>query len=160
MKKSADFSSYPNKISLDVELLHEPKYPGSAFVVFDFDVQAIFGTKGRVPILMTIDGKVFRRSLARYAGEYMMVFNKELRDATGYQAGDVIHVLLERDNEERTVELPEDIQKALSDAGMLSSWEKKSYSFQKEHLAWLMDAKRAETKLTRITKLIALLQEA
>jgi hypothetical protein len=38
-------------------------------MIFDFDVEAIFGTKGKVPVLMTIDGKTFRRNLSKYAGD-------------------------------------------------------------------------------------------
>jgi hypothetical protein len=104
--KQKDFSNYPNRISLEVELKSEPQYPNSAYIVFDFDVEAVFGTKGRIPVVMTIDGKKFQRNLARYAGEYMMVFNKELRDETGYRAGDRVQILLERDQEERRVQIP------------------------------------------------------
>jgi hypothetical protein len=154
MKKKQDYSSYPNSICLEAELLHEPKYPGSAFLIFDFDVEAIFGSKGRIPVIMTIDGKRFHRNLAKYAGEYMMVFNKELRDETGYKAGDKIQILLHRDFAERVIELPGDILEMLRAAGVLPAWEKQSYSQQKEHLAWILEAKKDETKQRRINKIV------
>jgi hypothetical protein len=72
----------------------------------------------------------------------MMVFNKELRDATGYKAKDRIRILLERDYEERKIDLPEDIRNQLHQAGLLPAWEKQSYSHQKEHLAWILEAKK------------------
>ncbi|HQB98820.1 MAG: YdeI/OmpD-associated family protein [Candidatus Cloacimonetes bacterium] len=156
--KQKDFSNYPNRISLEVELKSEPQYPNSAYIVFDFDVEAVFGTKGRIPVVMTIDGKKFQRNLARYAGEYMMVFNKELRDETGYRAGDRVQILLERDQEERRVQIPEDIMDVMRETGVLPAWEKQSYSHQKEHIDWILDAKKDETKERRIDKLINLLK--
>lgn len=156
--KQKDFSNYPNRISLEVELKSEPQYPNSAYIVFDFDVEAVFGTKGGIPVVMTIDGKKFQRNLARYAGEYMMVFNKELRDETGYRAGDRVQILLERDQEERRVQIPEDIMDVMRETGVLPAWEKQSYSHQKEHIDWVLDAKKDETKERRIDKLINLLK--
>jgi hypothetical protein len=34
-------------------------------VVFDFDPELIFGTKARVPVVITIDGIKFKRFIAR-----------------------------------------------------------------------------------------------
>lgn len=156
-KQEKDYSAYPNRICLDVTLQHAPEYPGSAFMVFDFDVPAVFGTKGRVPVVLSIDGKRFRRSLSRYAGEYMMVFNAELRDATGYRAGDTIQITIERDIDPRVVELPNDVSDALDAAGLRDAWNAWSYSHQKEDMAWIDDAKRPETRQKRIAKLIEVL---
>lgn len=155
MPDTKNYDAFPNKISLDVPLLRSDEYPTSAYMIFDFDVPAIFGTKGRVPIVITIDGKKFRRSLARYAGAYMMVFNAELRDATGYKAGDTVHMTLERDSEPRVASVPDDVLKAISSAGLTAVWEKYSYSHQKEDVAWIEDAKKPETRANRIAKLIA-----
>lgn len=159
MKKNRDYSKYPNKISVELTLQHEPKYPGSAFMIFDFDPEAIFGSKGRVPVILTIDGKKFCRTLARYAGKYMMVFNKELREATGYRAGDKIQILLERDFEERVVEIPGDIQLVMQETGVLPAWEAQPYSSKKEHLAGILDARKEETKQRRIARLIEFLKK-
>lgn len=159
MKKDKDFSQFPNRISLDVELISNPEFPGSAYAVFDFDVEAVFGTKARVPVVMTIDGKTFRRNLARYAGEYLIVFNQELKDQTGYKAGDKFRLLLERNFEPRRIELPPEVRTSLAEAGVLPAWEKLSYSHQKEDLAWLLEAKRDETKAKRLARLIAKLKE-
>ncbi len=159
MKKVTDFGQFPNMISLDVELISNPEYPGSAYAIFDFDVEAVFGTKARVPVVMTIDGKQFRRNLARYGGEYLIVFNQELRDQTGYKAGDKFHLRLERDLEPRVVELPAEIRSGLARAGVLAAWEKLSYTHQKEDLAWILEAKREETRAKRLVKLISKLKE-
>lgn len=153
MPDNKDYSAFQNRIELDVLLRHAPEYPGSAFMIFDFDVPAIFGSK-RVPVVITIAGKQFCRRLSLYAGAYMMVFNAELREATGYRAGDTIHMLIERDTEERVVTLPEYLATAISEAGLLEKWKSWSYSHQKEDLAWIEEAKRPETRQKRIAKLL------
>ncbi len=154
MKKEQDFSAWPNHVSLEVELQSTPEYPTSAFMVFDFDPLEIFGTKARVPVVLNIDGKKFRRNIARYAGELMLVFNAGLRERTGYKAGDRIQVLIERDFEPRVVELPQDVAQALKTAKLLDKWQTWSYSHQREDIAWIEEAKRPETRQKRITKLL------
>jgi len=157
MKKEKDYSSFPNRISLDLDLQHAPEYPGSAFVVFDFDPELIFGTKARVPVVITIDGIKFKRFIARYAGELMMVFNAELREKTGYKAGDRVHMLIERDFEPRVVELPPDVESAIQQAGAMDIWQSWSYSHQNEDMAWINEAKKPETREKRIAKLVGVL---
>lgn len=154
MKKEQDSSAWPNRVSLEVELQSTPEYPTSAFMVFDFYPLEIFGTKARVPVVLTIDGKKFRRNIARYAGELMLVFNAELRERTGYKAGDRIQVLIERDFEPRVVELPQDVAQALKTARLLDKWQTWSYSHQREDIAWIEEAKRPETRQKRIAKLL------
>lgn len=140
-------------ISLDIDLLATDEYPTSAYMVFDFDVKAVFGTKARVPVKLCVDGHTFRTSLAPMGGTHMAVFNKQMRDATGYNAGDRIHIRLELDTEERRVDVAEDVSDALKYAGVWDTFVKYSYSHQKETMDWINDAKKPETRSRRIMKL-------
>ncbi len=70
------------------------------------DVPEFFGTRGRVPIRGTINGFKFRSSLMPMGGCHMMPVNKALCAGAGAQAGDIVDVVMERDEEERTVEAP------------------------------------------------------
>lgn len=154
-KKLSDQASpiYPNRIALDIELLSSEEYPGSAYMVFDFDLQKVFGKKGRVPVIFTVGEHSFRTSIAVYAGVPMMVFNASMRAATGYKAGDIIHAVLERDFSLRTVEIPEDVRIPLTDAGVWDIFADYSYTHKKEVMKWLNDAKKPETRARRIAKL-------
>ncbi len=138
-------------ISMDIELLATDEYPGSAYFVID--AKTLFGTKARVPIKLYVDGLVFRTSLAPMSGTHMAVFNRQMRESTGFKAGDVIHVLIELDKEERKVEVPADVETALREHGLLESFGKFSYSHQKEVMDWINDAKKPETRARRIAKL-------
>lgn len=152
-----DYSGYPNRITLDIELLSSDEYPGSAFMVFDLDFPAVFGTKGKVPVKFTVNDHTYRSTIAVYDGVHMMVFNRQMREETGYKAGDRIHAILERDTDERKVEIPEDVQKAMAQAGVLELFTGKSYSHQKEHIAWINDTKKQATRERRIAKLVEVL---
>ena len=63
------------------------------------DVYEGLGGKGRIYVRGTIAGTPFRHSVLRYAGLLLMTLPKELRQATGVSAGDVVEVLLQRDPE-------------------------------------------------------------
>lgn len=48
-----------------------------------FDIQEVFGTRGRVPARGTINGFPFRSSLMPMGGCHRMVVNKAMRDGAG-----------------------------------------------------------------------------
>ncbi len=148
-----DLSAFPQRIELDIELGYSAEYPNSAFISCSFDVYPIFGSKARIPVKLTVDGHVFRSSLAPMGGTHMMVFNKQMRDATGYKAGDRIHIILERDSEPRIVEIPDDVRTALLANRTWEKFQKYTYSHQKETMDWINDTKNPETRSRRIAKL-------
>lgn len=154
-----DYSGYPNTITLEIELLSSDEYPGSAYMIFDLDFEKVFGSKGRIPVVFSVDGHRYRSTIAVYDGVHMMVFNKTMRDETGYKAGDKITATIERDQEQRKVSIADDIKAELDRAGVREAFERYSYSHQKEDIAWIEEAKKPETRARRIAKLIGKLAE-
>lgn len=71
-----------------------------------FDVVAVFQRKGRVPVKGTIDGFPFRSSLMNMGDGHMMVVNAQLRAGAQGKAGDTVAVVMELDEDKRTVEVP------------------------------------------------------
>ena len=81
-------------------------------------------------------------------------------DAIKVTAGDVVHVLMERDNLPRTVALPADFAEALeSNQPLGPSFESLSYSRRKEFLDWIGSAKKVETRVRRIAKSLEMLHK-
>ncbi len=152
-----DYSAYPNKITLEIELLSSEEYPGSAYMSFDLDFEKVFGSKGKIPVVFTVNEHQYRSTIAVYNGVHMMVFNKAMREDTGYKTGDKIIATLERDQEPRKVEIPSDVQNELTQAGVMEAFAKFSYSHQKEDIAWINDTRNPETRARRIAKLISAL---
>jgi hypothetical protein len=144
---------------MDIELLKSDEYPNSAYMVFDIDVKEVFGSKGRIPVKLHVNGHVFRTSLAPMGGTHMAVFNRTMRETTGYAAGDRIHITLELDTEERKADITSDVSDALNLAGLWDRFGTYSYSHQKEVMDWINAAKRPETRQRRITKLCDVLRQ-
>lgn len=121
-----------------------------------FDVPSVFGTKARVPVRGTINGAAFRGSLCNMGDGYFMVVNKELRAAAQCKAGDTVDIVLERDREERVIETPDEIKKAVSaNKTAQATWESLSFTHKKEWVRAVADAKKEETRRARIEKLVA-----
>ncbi len=133
---------------------------GGAFVRIPFNVEDVFGKK-RLPVKVTIDGEPYRGTLVRM-GEpcHILGVLKGIRTRIGKDVGDEVDVILEEDTELRQVEIPPDLQSALQgQVDMLKSFESLSYTHQKEYVAWIEEAKRAETRATRIGKTIEMLKQ-
>ena len=116
-----------------------------------FDVVKIFGRKGRVPVKGTINGFPFRSSLMNMGDGHMMAVNAQMRAGAKCKAGDTVSVVMEFDEEKRTVEVPPYLKKVIAaDAKAKAAWEKLSYTHQKEWVRAVEDAKKPETREKRI----------
>jgi hypothetical protein len=123
------------------------------------DVPAEFGRE-RVPVKGTVNGTPFRTTIAVYAGRYYIGFNKHLRDEAGIALGQEVAIELERDNEPREVEVPEDLSVALRSAPEAeTAFERLSYSHRKQYVDWITAAKRQETRDRRVSKAVEMLTE-
>jgi hypothetical protein len=121
-----------------------------------FDVQKVYGTRARVPVRGTINGFPYRSSISPMGGGcHFMPVNKSIREGAKIKAGDTISVVMERDEEPRLVTPPPDLGRALkASKDAQASWEKLSYTHQKEYAQAVAEAKRPETRARRIEKAI------
>lgn len=125
-----------------------------------FDVVEIFGRKGRVPIKGTINGFPFRSSLMNMGDGHMMVVNAEMRTGAKCEAGDTVSVVMELDEQKRSVEVPAYLKKIINgDAKAKEFWEKLSFTHKKEYVREIEDAKRTETREKRITAMMDALRK-
>lgn len=130
-----------------------------AYIEPPFDVYEVFGAK-RVKVLATFDGEAYRGSLVRMGGCYMLGMTQEIRKKIGKGLGDTVQVTIEKDQEERSVEVPSDFQHALDgEAKARTAFEKLSYSARKDYVTWVTEAKREETRIQRINMAIGLLAD-
>lgn len=125
-----------------------------------FDVVTVFGRKGRVPVKGTINGFPFRSSLMNMGEGHMMAVNAQMRAGAKCKAGDSVAVVIELDEEVRTVEVPEYLQKIIdSDAKAKQQWPELSFTHQKEYVRAIEEAKRPETREKRIAEMMQALRE-
>ena len=126
-----------------------------------FDVVDVFQRKGRVPVKGTINGFPFRSSLMNMGEGHMMVVNAELRAGAKCKAGDTVSVVIELDEDKRTVEVPAYLKKMIDrDAKAKEFWPKLSFTHQKEYVREIEGAKRQETREKRIVAMMDALRKA
>ncbi|HEY2469429.1 MAG TPA: YdeI/OmpD-associated family protein [Terracidiphilus sp.] len=73
--------------------------------------------------------------------------------------GGSVDVVIERDQSERSIEVPEEFAKAMKKAGVVESFEKLSYTHRKEYCRWITEATKAETRQTRLSKAVEMLKQ-
>jgi len=129
-------------------------------VLFPFDTEKEFGTKGRVPVKATFDGVDYAGSLMKYGiPQHMLGVFKAIREKIGKQPGDKVEVVVWKDDEERTVVVPAPFEKSMKREGLLPFFEKLSYTHRKEYCRWIADAKNEETRNKRLEKAIEMLRK-
>ncbi len=125
-----------------------------------FDVVEVFQRKGRVPVKGTINGFPFRSSLMNMGGGHMMAVNAQLRTGGNCKAGDTVDVVMELDEDKRTVEVPAYLKNIInSDPRAKEFWPKLSFTHQKEYVREIDVAKRPETREKRIAAMMDALRK-
>jgi hypothetical protein len=133
---------------------------GGAFVLFPFNVEKEFGTKGKVPVNVTFDGEPDVTGLFKYGyPEHLIGVRKAIRDKIGKKPGDTVEVLLWKDEAERVLEVPDELQRVLEEENLLPIFEKLSYTNRKEFCRWIIDARKEETRRKRLAKTVELLNK-
>ena len=138
----------------------QPGIGGGAGVVFPFDVEKEFATRGKVPVKAIIDDIPYTGSLIKCGlGNHMLGVLKGIREQIGKGPGDTVSVVLERDQSIRTVEVPHELANLLKKERLLPVFEKLSYTHRKEYCRWITEAKREETRLKRLDKAIEMMKQ-
>jgi uncharacterized protein DUF1905/bacteriocin resistance YdeI/OmpD-like protein len=138
-------------------LLEKDEKTEATGIQIPFDVQKVFGTRARVPVRGTINGFPYRSSIFNMGGGcHFMAVNKSMREGAKAKGGDIITVLMERDEEPRVITPPLELASALkTNKDARATWEKLSYTHQKEYAQAIEEAKRPETRTRRIEKTVA-----
>ncbi len=146
--------------TFEATLIKHPQL-NSAFIEFPYDVEKEFGKKGQVKVVVTFDGIEYRGSLARMGHPcHCIGITQEIRKTLQKNPGDKIQVTVLEDLEPRIVEIPADFLAVLSkNPAAQNAFEKLSYTHQKEYVRWVTEAKKQETRNSRIQKGIEMLQK-
>ena len=125
-----------------------------------FDVEAAFGSK-RPRVKATFEGVPYRGILTRMGTEHhLLIILKEIREKIGKTFGDEVKITVELDEEPRVIEIPADLKKAFKvEKEAKTSFDKLSYTHQREYVMWINEAKREETRQNRIVKAIEMLKK-
>jgi hypothetical protein len=115
-----------------------------------FDPKSVFG-KVRAPVKVTLNGYMFRSTVAAMGGPPFIPLRKSHREAAGLEGGETLEVRVELDTEKREVKPPGHLVKALKAAPPAwERWRELSYTHQREYVEALAGAKKPETRAHRL----------
>jgi hypothetical protein len=136
-----------------------PRGPAAAVVLDDAQVAEVGEGARRFPVVATINGYSWRTSVARMGGEFLLGLNREVREAAGVQAGDEVEVAIELDTAPREVDVPEDLQAALTaDPAAKAAFDGMAFTHRKEYARWIAEAKREETRQRRVQQALEMIR--
>lgn len=131
-----------------------PFGPATAIVLTDAEVEALGGGK-RAAVKVTIGSKSAALRLAVMGGKNVIGISKANREVLGIEIGDTVTATVELDAAPRTIDLPDDAAKALTNAKLRKAFDALAPSHQKEHVRAITEAKQPETRARRIAALLA-----
>ncbi|MDO5614863.1 MAG: YdeI/OmpD-associated family protein [Cruoricaptor ignavus] len=148
-----------NTIKFEAKILQH-KNINAAYVEFPYSTEELFGKKGQVKIKVIFDDSVqYRGNLANMGqGCHTLGLTQVVRKQLKKSFGDEVSVELWEDKEERIVEIPEDVQILFNDNEKAKNlFDEMSYTYRKEYIRWISDAKKPETRENRKTKMIEMI---
>ena len=118
------------------------------------EVMKSLGDKKRVPVVVTLNGYSYKSTIASYDGKQAIGISIENRENAGVKIGDTLEIDVKVDDQPRIVEVPEIVKTQLEKNSVAKEiFEKLSYTHKKEYVKWIIDAKKEETKMARLSKL-------
>ncbi|MCU1595013.1 MAG: hypothetical protein JWO12_2405 [Frankiales bacterium] len=121
------------------------------------EVVAALGSK-KPAVTVTIGDFTYRSSVASMGGRFLLGVSAEVRAATGVKAGDVLDLELELDTAPRVVEVPADLDAAMTEEAR-TFFASLSYSNQRRLVMAIDAAKTDATRSRRIDKTVEALSE-
>jgi Bacteriocin-protection, YdeI or OmpD-Associated/Domain of unknown function (DUF1905) len=121
------------------------------------EVLVALGSGKRPPVSVTVGGHTYRTTVAQMGGASWIPLAAEHREAAGVTADQEVDVRIELDTAPRETPLPDDLDHALDDAAR-AHFHALAPSHRKEWVRWVEEAKKPETRATRIEKTVASLQ--
>jgi hypothetical protein len=133
----------------------------AAYIQVPFSVHEAWGKRGLVKVKAWFDGYLYRGSIAKMQkGDvpHILIVVQAVRKAIGKKAGDMVDVVLEQDFDERILEVPPILSEALEQNKTAAGYfHKLAYSHRKEYIVYITDAKKEETRIRRVEKVIGML---
>src|SRR6185312_14942464 len=99
----------------------------------------------RAPVKVTLNGYTYRNTVAVMGGKFMLGVAAEHREKAGVKGGDTIEVRLELETDPREVSVPADLAAALKIAEARDAFDALAYTYRKEHVRSIEEAKAPET---------------
>ncbi len=124
------------------------------------EVLDALGAGRRPAVAVIINGHGYRSTIGSMGGVAKIPVSSAVRAAAGVAAGDMLDVEVVVDATPREVSVPDDLAAALvGNAEAREFFAQLSYSRQHAYLSWIEQAKKPDTRASRVTQTVALLAD-
>jgi uncharacterized protein YdeI (YjbR/CyaY-like superfamily) len=116
-----------------------------------FDAVKVWGMRGQIKVKGEINGFAFRTSLfPTREGWHFLLINKRMQKGARAVEGSVARFQMELDREERTVTIPVELKRILSEDRSLRRWyDGLNYSARNDIAKWVTEPKSADARVRR-----------
>ena len=128
-------------------------------IYFPHLVSEVFGTNGRVPVVVTVDGHEFEHTLLPSKNGHYIVYNKLISRKVGKQRGDSVTITLKKQKGERKLSIPDYIKLKLVETNTLDVFQNQPAYIRREQINHIEEAKKEATKTSRTEKLVNRLED-
>lgn len=110
---------------------------------------------GRRPaVAVSVNGYRYTSTVGAMGGRFLIPFSSSHRERSGIGGGDDLEVELELDDAPRDTPVPDDLARALQEAGATDAFGALSPSRRKAHVTAVEGAKAPETRTRRIAAVV------
>jgi len=151
MPKASRAKSTPAAKRFDARLERLRSRLNWIIVRIPFDAAKAWGLRGQIKVKGEINGFAFRTSLfPTRAGWHFLLINKRMQNGARAVEGSVARFQMELDSEERTVTIPDELKRILSEGRSLRSWyEGLNYSTRNDIAKWVTEPKGGDARIRR-----------
>ncbi len=116
-----------------------------------FDAIQVWGLRGQIKVKGEINGFAFRTSLfPTREGRHFLLVNKQMQKRARAIEGSIARFQIALDREERTVTIPNELKRILSEDRSLCRWhDELNHSTRNDIAKWIAEPKSAEARIRR-----------
>ena len=137
----------------------EPVPHGGQFVIVPAKSAEAAGVAYKDRVRGTVNGAPYRSSLMKYSGVFHLGIHKAALAEAGVKPGARVEITLELDDEPLPTDtVPPDLAALLDKNRLSARWAALRPSLKRQYVKLLLEAKKPETRVRRLSKVIDLLR--
>jgi uncharacterized protein YdeI (YjbR/CyaY-like superfamily) len=120
-------------------------------IYLPFDAATVWGLRGQIKVKGEINGFGFRTSLFPTSeGRHILLVNKRMQRGARVAEGSAARFQMELDREKRTVTIPDELKRILSEDRSLRCWyDELNHSTRNDIAKWIGEPKSGEARVRR-----------
>ena len=151
MPKSPKAKPTPAARRFEARLERMPSRLNWVIIHMPFDAAKVWGLRGQIKVKGEINGFEFRTSLfPTKEGRHILLANKRMQKGARAAEGSVARFQIELDREERTAEIPDELERILREDRVFRRWyDGLNHSTRSDIAKWITEVKSDAARMRR-----------